>query len=166
MRNNSVYYDSSLYGHCKDGVLVYFKPKKIFIDTYWGIQKNGVSDQYSYSYRFEYIKNVHGFSNLRYLCNLDDVVEITRYKVPYYNPVNVYTIPEHHGYRKKFFVDMGVGYDIRTIENNLNNDIYKIQSDIECLNKRLHMKEEYLAKVRSGEIEESNLISVSLDCED
>lgn len=141
-RHLDVFNIEQLYGHCSDGWLVYDGPSITFVDTYWGIL-DSQSKRYSLEYFAYKLKLDWG---KHYVCNLHEVSQISKYNVPYYNPCDVYCIPEQHGCYRKYYLRDGAEPDRKTIKDRIIKAIDKTEFQIVNLEKKLEELRTHLNK--------------------
>lgn len=110
--------------HCFDGTLIekeYSNGDKYWEDTYWSSDNR----------RFDSMEDIISKGTIEFICNLDEMEEISEHQEKYYNPDDVVYISIHKGYRSKYLIKKGVEKSKDIILKGLKNKIDEIQSNIE-----------------------------------
>lgn len=131
--------------HCFDGTLVVKKRTNgelYFRDTYWS---SGDSRSFT-------VEEAMEKGNLTFLCNLDDVDEIDKYQMDYYDDSDIKIMHIHAGYQNKYFLKKGAERSQSKMLEVLKNRISDQKQKLKSTENYLKNLNEMLEKVKGGDI--------------
>jgi hypothetical protein len=144
-RHNAEYCRKNPYPyHCFDGILiakVYENGRVVLTDTYWSSNSDT-----SFS-----LKEAKNLGELTFVCNLDDMVEVSRDVLKYYDDKDVVCLPIHAGYRTKYLLAKGSERSAAKMAEVLKGLISEEESKIRYANNSIQRYKASLDTVLEGD---------------
>lgn len=132
--------------HCFDGTLIAEKTNNglLLVDQYWSSGYGGR--------RFT-VEEAFKQGEMTFLCNLDEVDEISQGDTKYYNNEDVIHLRIHAGYKDRYFVKKGTQRSPQAMISYCNRKIESAKGDIEYATSEITRYEEKISKIESGSTE-------------
>lgn len=130
--------------HCFDGTLIVkkYSDNRFFLeDTYWSC---GESKSFTLSKAIE-------LGSLTFLCNLDEMQDIERYEVDYYNDSDIVELTIHAGDRNRILIKKGTQRSQSKMLESIKRRISDKQDTIKYAESSLKQLNETLLKIESGD---------------
>lgn len=130
--------------HCFDGTLIVRKLHNggfHLVDTYWA---SGDSRTFT-------MEQALADGELTFLCNLDDVEEISEYDKNYYDDADIIIIHMHAGYRTQRCIKKGTLRSKTKMIESVNQKINDAKSRINSAEYDIRKQTENLAKIEAGD---------------
>ena len=125
--------------HCFDGILVVRKGKNdlYFEDTFWSSDTS--------KFPITYFENK---GDLTFLCNLDNVEEISEYYVKYYDDVII--LGMHKGYHTKYYIQKGQQRSKSKIIKEIEKKIFDDEETVKYALDRIERSKKLLEEINNG----------------
>jgi len=130
---------------CFDGILVAKKKNNeiILIDTYWLSSQPKIMT----------LEEVKRKGKLKFLFNLDDVIETDRSALKYYNNEDIYILNAQHGYETKYYLKKDAKKSQSKMLETVNNEIDEAKQKIERLQQQLNILIDKKEKIEAGNLD-------------
>ena len=135
---------------CFEGILIATKSygnELIFIDTYWGIKRDGKSFSWD---------RLNQWFDFKYWCNLDELELKSKDIKNYYNDSDIFIIHTQHSCSENcryYFLKKGAVKSKVKMIATIKKDIEDSKRTIDMANNNIRYRNEQLAKVESGDLE-------------
>lgn len=135
--------------HCFEGLFIvekYGKKDFRFVDNYWGRSGTTANKVYNFTRALELF-------NLKYYCNLKDLIGIGQSEVFYYKDEDIFCIHEQHGCSKSYYIKRGTKKNKEKIITVLKNKIEKSKHNIDWEIKNIEDWSKKIQKAKKDDFE-------------
>jgi len=131
--------------HCFDAQLIAYKglDRWYFFDTYFGLRKSSGSELFT-------LYDIRKFGKIKFICNLNDIIEIEEHEKKYYNSKDIFDLSHQHGSYKFYAIKKGIKKNrkamIEYCKYNIDEEYHNIENAISNIDRYV----QYLDKLKSG----------------